>query len=242
MTSAPLPPNESDRLKALKDYHLLDTLPEDVYNDITRLASEICRTPISVISLIDKDRQWFKSKQRLKSDETPREYSFCAHAILNPDEIFVVPDARLDDRFSDNPMTTGYPNIVFYAGVPLVNPDGYPLGTLCIIDNRPRTLTDNQLLSLQALAKLVNTHFELRKAKMELENTKNQLNVVERTIGTSKDIVAADVQPLIPLMLNRIEALINTNPRPDQVPHLTSLREVGYSLEKALQDLKTTSA
>ncbi|WP_234733686.1 GAF domain-containing protein [Tellurirhabdus bombi] len=175
MKAAAITDNEEERLKALASYNLLDTLPEADYDAITLLASEICRTPISAISLIDKDRQWFKSKQRLKASETPREQSFCAHAILEPDEIFIVPDARLDDRFSDNPLTTGYPNVVFYAGVPLMDAEGYSLGALCVIDSRPRTLTQNQLLALKALAQLVNTHFELRRTKDELERTRAEL-------------------------------------------------------------------
>ncbi len=175
MKSAPLPADEAIRLEALASYNLLDTLPEEVYDNITRLASEICRTPISAISLIDENRQWLKSKQRIKDDETPREESFCAHAILNPNDIFIVPDARIDERFSDNPSTTGQPPIVFYAGVPLVNPDGLALGSLCVVNNRPRTLTDNQLLSLRALGSLVSTLFELRKTKAELKEAQDKL-------------------------------------------------------------------
>lgn len=175
MKSAPLPANEKDRLQALSSYNILDTLPEQEYDDITRIATEICRTPISLVSIIDEDRQWFKSRQRLKSEETPREYSFCAHAIIRPDEIFIINDARQDERFSDNPLVTGYPNVVFYAGVPLVDSDGFPLGSLCVIDNRPRTLTENQLLALKALAKLVTTNFELRRTRQELDETRQAL-------------------------------------------------------------------
>lgn len=183
MKPAPLPADEAIRLEALKAYNLLDTLPEEEYDNITRLASEICRTPISAISLIDENRQWFKSKQRLADDQTPREDSFCAHAILNPTEIFIVPDARIDERFSDSPATTGQPPVVFYAGVPLVNPEGLALGSLCVIDNRPRTLTDNQLLSLRALGSLVSALFELRKTKAELLEAQNRLKAFESTNG-----------------------------------------------------------
>ena len=177
MKAAPLPENEPDRLKALATYKLLDTLPEDEYDAITRIASEICRTPISLISLVDENRQWFKSRLRLNPQETPRAYSFCAHAILNPDEIFIVPDARNDERFADNPLTTGPPTVVFYAGVPLKDTDGFALGSLCVIDKRPRILTENQLLSLKALAKLVSTTFELRRTKLELTQTQDALKV-----------------------------------------------------------------
>lgn len=241
MKSAPIPADEPARLQALAGYNLLDTLPEEVYDDITRLASEICRTPISLISLVDKNRQWFKSKQRVSADETPRKYSFCAHAILEPNEIFIVPDARIDERFSDNPLTTGYPNAVFYAGVPLVDSQGYPLGSLCVIDTRPRTLTDNQLLSLRALAKLVNTHFELRKTKKELEDTQNRLKVVARAVTALKRNLLPHAQSMVQSIRNGVELLTNTAPRPDQIDGLTSLRQTGQSLEKMLEDPRLAS-
>ena len=224
MKSAPLPINESERLQALTEYNLLDTLSEAVYDDITKMASEICRTPISLISLVDKNRQWFKSKQRLAPNETPRTDSFCAYAILNPEEIMIVPDARVDDRFIDNPLIVGYPNIVFYAGVPLVTPEGHPLGSLCVIDNRTRTLTDNQLLSLRALARLVSTHFELRKTREALEATRNRLDTVDERI-----------QPLVTSLQDNVNILSATNPRPDQLVPLTSLHQVGNSLKRILK-------
>ncbi len=234
MKSAPVPADELARLEALTGYNLLDSSPEDIYDDITQLASEICRTPISLISLVDENRQWFKSRQRLASDETEREYSFCAHAILNPSEIFIVPDAREDDRFSDNPLTTGQPRIVFYAGVPLVNPEGYPLGTLCVIDNRPRTLTENQLLSLQALARLVNTHFELRKIKKDLETTQARLAIADSAASTER--LVSRLQPIVQGIQDKVERLINQTPRPDQLDTLTALQQVGTSLNETLSD------
>jgi GAF domain-containing protein len=234
MKSAPVPADESARIEALRGYSLLDTLPEDIYDDITQLASEICRVPISLISLVDENRQWFKSKQRLAADETEREYSFCAHAILNPSEILVVPDAREDERFSDNPLTTGQPRVIFYAGVPLVNPEGYPLGTLCVIDNRPRTLTENQLLSLQALARLVNTHFELRKTKKELETTQARLTVADS--AASAERLVSRLQPMVQLMQDKVERLVSQAPRPDQLDTLTTLQQLGTSLNEALTD------
>jgi GAF domain-containing protein len=232
MKPAPVPVDESARLEALTGYNLLDTLPEDIYDDITQLASEICRTPIALISLVDENRQWFKSKQRLAPDETIRDYSFCAHAIMNPSEIFIVPDAREDERFLDNPLTTGQPRIVFYAGVPLVNPEGYPLGTLCVIDNRPRTLTENQLLSLQALARLANTHFELRKTKKELEITQARLAVADSASSTER--LVSKIQPVARAMQDKVEQLVNQSPRPDQVDTLTALQQAGTSLNDAL--------
>lgn len=234
MKPAPIPVDELARLEALTSYNLLDTLPEDIYDDVTQLASEICRTPIALISLVDEHRQWFKSKHRLLPEETAREHSFCAHAILNPVEIFIVPDAREDERFSDNPLTTGPPKVVFYAGVPLVNPEGYPLGTLCVIDSRPRTLTENQLLSLRALARLVNTYFELRKTKKELETTQARLTVADSVASTAR--LVSSLQPMVQVMQDRVEQLINQAPRPDQLDTLATLQQLGASLSKTLTD------
>ena len=234
MKPAQVPVDELARLEALTGYNLLDTLPEDTYDDITQLASEICRTPIALISLVDENRQWFKSKQRLPEDETLRDYSFCAHAILNPSEVFIVPDAREDERFSDNPLTTGQPKVVFYAGVPLVNPEGYPLGTLCVIDNRPRTLTENQLLSLQALSRLVNAHFELRKIRKELETTQARLSAADSPVPTES--LVSRMRPVVQVMQDRVEQLVNQAPRSDQLDTLTALQKIGTELYETLTD------
>ncbi|MGA0556505.1 GAF domain-containing protein [Larkinella sp. VNQ87] len=230
MKQAPLPSNEATRLQALEAYNLLDTLPEPVFDDITRLASEICRTPISLVSLVDKDRQWFKAKQGLKADQTPREYSFCAHAILKPEEIFVVPDARQDERFHDNPLTTGDPYVVFYAGVPLVTPDGNALGSLCVIDKRPRTLTENQLMSLKALGRWVSTEFELRKTRKALESTQTNLKTVRQERNKAKQILLGDIYPMAQSLIQTSEALLDNAPRADQVSGLNAILQTGFSL------------
>ena len=218
MKSAPLPPDEAARMQSLQEHQLLDTLPEEVYDDITRLASEICGTPISLLTLVDEKRQWFKSKQGLGVDETPREYSFCAHAIIDPNEVFVVPDARYDERFHDNPLTTGEPHVIFYAGVPVRDADGRPLGTLCVIDNRPRDMSDQKLESLKALAKLVNAHFKLRKTKMELEEGKKKLMAVQLVAGN---------------ILEAVQTL-KANGLADQGHHLTALSDAAYALKNSL--------
>ena len=235
MKSAPLPANEADRLKALASYKLLDTLPEEDYNDIVRIASEICRTPISLISLVDEDRQWFKAKQRLQDAETPRQHSFCAHAILDPDTIFIVPDARLDERFADNPLTTGAPHIVFYAGVPLVDPDGFALGSLCVIDNRPRTLTDNQIASLKSLAKLVNTHFTLHRTQLELKDCQQALKIVMHSKTRQTHFLTNTLPPAIESIQQLSGQLQSQNPREDQLASLGLIQNTCEELTKATQ-------
>lgn len=236
MKAAALPENEKDRLKALAAYNLLDTPTEEIYDDVTRMASEICRTPISSISLVDADRQWPKSVLGLKGGDSSREHSFCAHAILEPQEIFIVPDARLDPRFSDNPFTTGTPSVVFYAGVPLTNDDGYALGSLCVIDSRPRILTENQLLSLKSLARLVNTHFELRKVKAERDQLQNELNQASIVRRKLLRFLAYRLKPLVEPMLNDIRALSATASHPGQLMYLQSLKETGETIKEMLDD------
>lgn len=166
---------EKERQAELASYSILDTLPEADFDNLTAIASEICDTPISLISLIDKNRQWFKSKQGILAEETPREFAFCSHAIEDEENIFVVEDARKDKRFKFNPLVTGEPKVVFYAGVPLVTENGYAMGTLCVIDNEPKVLTEKQLKSLRALSNQVMKLMELRKKKIQLEDTLQNL-------------------------------------------------------------------
>ena len=164
MQQPEIPANESDRLVALDRYKILDTLPEQVYDDLTQLASHICGTQIALISLVDCDRQWFKSRVGLDATETPREISFCGHAVASK-EILHVPDATEDSRFADNPLVAGQPKIRFYLGVPLITPDDYALGTLCVIDLEPKQLTSQQIKQLEMLSHLVVSQLELRLAE-----------------------------------------------------------------------------
>lgn len=159
--------DEQARLAALQRYRILDTEPEQRFDDLTLLASQICDTPISLITLIDSDRQWFKSRVGLDVEETSRGVAFCAHAIRQPG-IMQVSDAAGDARFRDNPFVTGEPNIRFYAGAPLITPDGHALGTLCVIDVKPRHLSDGQLRALDALRRQVESQLELKRNLDEL--------------------------------------------------------------------------
>jgi hypothetical protein len=161
-------PNDAARVSALQKYAILDSEPEQAFDDLTLLATYVCKTSMALISLIDEDRQWFKSKVGVSATETSRDIAFCSTAIQQPD-IFVVPDALQDERFRTNPLVVSEPKIRFYAGVPLINEDGYALGTLCVIDRTPRDLAPDQEAALKALSRLVLMQMEFRRNLMLLK-------------------------------------------------------------------------
>ena len=187
---APIPQDEERRLEALREYAVLDTAHEPVFDAITALAVAICDVPIATISLIDSNRQWFKSRIGLDDDETPREVAFCAHAMLD-DALMEVPNALEDERFAANPLVLGNPNIRFYAGAPLRNADGHALGTVCVIDRTPRTLTDAQRNALHHLSAVVMRLLEARKDVAMVAKAQQARADAERRVRTIADNLPA---------------------------------------------------
>ncbi len=178
MKQAIEPKQEAARLEALRQYNILDTPSEQAYDDFTLLASYICQVPIALISLVDAERQWFKSKIGLEVNQTARNISFCGHTILSK-QTLVVEDTLHDERFFDNPLVTSAPGIRFYAGAPLITPAGHTLGSLCVIDRKPRDLSDSQKTALEALARQVVTQLELRRVSSNLANALNKIKLIE---------------------------------------------------------------
>ena len=162
MISAPVPDDEDDRLEAVRILGIMDTVPEQSLDDLTLLAASVCATPVSFVSLIDRDRQWFKSHHGIALEQTGRDVAFCAHAILAPQQVMEIPDAAADSRFTDNPLFLGDPRFRFYAGVPLVTEAAYALGTLCVLDNKPRRLEPRQRAAVQALARQATAQLKMR--------------------------------------------------------------------------------
>ncbi len=194
MTPASKPANESQRLSAVYEYNILDSLPEKEYDDITKIAASISGMPIALITIIDNDRQWFKSKIGIDGMDTHRDHAFCAHAILKPEDMFIVPDTSKDDRFYDNPYVTGDPYIGFYAGVPLVNDGGLPLGTLCVLDSNPKEISVEQKETLKALARQVMCYFEIRKKNAQLARQKLEMEELNNDLSRFAHVVAHDVK------------------------------------------------
>lgn len=177
----PIPDNEAQRLEALNEYKILDSLSEVSYDDLTRLAAIICGCPFSIITFIDQDRQWFKSIQGLKAKQTPREGGFCAHAIME-NEFFTVKNATVDERFKEHPLVSGNPKIRFYAAAPITVGNGLNIGVICVIDDKPRELEPSQIEALKALSRLVGVLLENRKQQAALTEAFNFRKDVEKKL------------------------------------------------------------
>lgn len=218
--------DESERLRQLRLYRVLDTAQERAFDDFTALAASICATPISLVSLVDQERQWFKSRVGLAATETPRAVAFCAHAIQRPEDLFVVEDARRDSRFASNPLVTGDLGIRFYAGAPLQVEGGAALGTLCVIDRRPRRLSANQREALRVLSRAVVGQLELRRIRIELQGASSLLPLCAwcRSVRTdagawlTAEAYLTKDQPLThgicPACAPRVEAELRAQPPP----------------------------
>ena len=172
---------EEQRLEALRSYTILDTHPEKTFDDLTAIAAEVCGTPIALVSLVDEQRQWFKSRVGLDAPETPRDVAFCDHAIRGSDAM-IVEDASKDPRFAQNPLVTSAPDIRFYAGAPLIDSGGFALGTLCVIDRRPRSLSERQLDTLNRLSRQVIQLFELRRVSAKLADSLERVQAVSALV------------------------------------------------------------
>jgi signal transduction histidine kinase len=201
------PKTESQRLHALRSLNILDTLPEQEYDQITKLVASICDTPIAMISLIDKDRQWFKSKVGADYCENDRKYSFCNIAIQSDEDIMEIFDARDDLRFKENPMVYGDKKVIFYAGVPLKDKNGFALGTLCVVDHQPRTLSARQKEALMFLANQVTKLFELQSINDGLKETQKQLKEKNNQLKNFAGVVSHDMKMPLASMIVTIDVL-----------------------------------
>lgn len=215
-----IPLNETERLQDLVTYSILDSLPEKEYDDIAKIAAEICQTPVALISMIDDKRQWYKSNHGLNMEkpEVARELTFCAHILNEPDKMLEVEDSRLDKRFFDNPFVVNAPYVVFYASVPLVSPQGYAVGTLCVIDHKPKKLSESQSEALKSLSNQVISLMELRKHKSLLEKQQEELEARNQALDAFARIVAHDIKSplanivgLSQLLLSRHASGLDTN-------------------------------
>ena len=211
----PLPTNELQRVQAVRSYEIFDTEEENDYDALTSIASMICQIPVALITFIDDKRQWFKSHHGTVINENLREYSFCTHTIAAEEEIMVVSDASKDERFANNPMVTGPTKIAFYAGVPLVNSEGYALGTLCVLDQVPRELTADQKNALKILAKQVIDKIELRRKIKELATVNKELELSEQRKSDFLSIVSHELKTPITTLKANLQMLDRIKEKPD---------------------------
>ncbi|MBU2668442.1 GAF domain-containing sensor histidine kinase [Actinoplanes bogorensis] len=228
---------EERRLAALRSYRVLDTAPEPEFDDIATLAAQLCRTPIAAVSLIDSDRQWLKARVGVDVCEVDREHSFCAHAMY-ADEVMQVPDARLDPRFQDNPLVTGEPGVVFYAGAPLISSTGEPLGSLCVIDTEPRLLTPAECQGLRTLARHVMAQLELRQYARGLDAANERLRDADRIKDEFISRVTHELRTPLTSINGYLEMLAEEDVEPSTgIEFLTRIRRNSDRLMALVDDM-----
>ena len=240
MQKPALPANEQIRLSELRQLALLHTEPDPNYDTITRLAAAICEVPIALVSLIDADKQWFKAKIGWDLCDTARDISFCAHAILQPREITIIPDSRLDERFKGNPLLTSDYPVIFYAGVPLLSKTGNPIGTLCIIDHKPRNLSEAQISALKDLALQVENLFELRRSNLQLQEVEQLLTKKNEQLKKFAGTVSHDMKmPLANMIVTTDILRAKYAPKLDAqgIDYLSYLKQSSFSLSDYIDNL-----
>lgn len=254
MKKAPIPSNEQERLKALLELKILDTPEEKSFDDIVKMASRICDAPIALVSLVDEHRQWFKAKVGITENETPRDISFCGHAIHDT-TIMIVEDSSKDERFHDNPLVTGPLQVKFYAGAPLVTSGGKSIGTLCVVDHKPRILSEEQQNYLSILSKQIIAQMELRRKFQELQDlTKVVIEQQELIKSQEKLAVVGKLSSGVSHEINNPLAIIsgsvlilktmiqNGEPMENIEGHLTRIDQTVTRLAKIGKALKVISA
>ncbi len=207
MIPPPIPDNEEERLSALYSYNIMDSLPEKDYDNLTKIASEICQTPVALITFMDRERQWFKSKVGVELTENARDYTFCAHGMIDSQEPLIVNNATEDPRFEKNPLVTGPYHVRFYAGVQLVDKDGFPLGSICVLDVVNKEISESQLNTLKILGEQVMRLLELRKNIVALENTQQNLLRINKHLKDYDYIISHDLKAPLRNMKHLAEAI-----------------------------------
>ncbi|QYA26586.1 GAF domain-containing sensor histidine kinase [Gramella sp. MT6] len=241
MISPAIPANEEKRLDSIKNLDIIGSLPEETYDSITKLASAICETPIAIISILDREINWFKSKVGTSIERSEREFSFCGHAILEPQKLFEVPNTLKDIRFKDNPLAIAKEGAIrFYAGAPILDEEGLPLGTLCVLDSKEHHLTDAQKTALKALAKQVEVLFEYRRKNKELEKLKNDLDDNNRILRGFASTVSHDLKmPLANMIITAdiLKAKYSSNLDEEGIKYLNYLKQSGLTLSDYINGL-----
>ncbi|MDN3493135.1 sensor histidine kinase [Winogradskyella bathintestinalis] len=238
MISPKFPENETQRMAAVKSYNIIDTLPEQDYDDITELVASVCDTPIALITALDEDRNFFKSHHGIPFNDSPREISFCGHAILG-DDILIIKDARKDERFKDNPLVVEQ-QAIFYAGVPLIDPEGYKIGTLCTFDHKPREFSPSQIKALKTLGKQVVKLFESRRNNYRLQDANDELKVRYKQLKKFASHVSHDLKsPLVNIiaLTNLLKDENNDTLTQDTVLYIHSIEESANILKNYIDGI-----